>query len=87
MNKQDVRNKIEYFVSQESINLLELKTFHRQLEKQNAHDILVDCDDQVMKDVEFLTRSAIFLHSLGNNIEEWKLQLNAAIGILDSVLR
>jgi hypothetical protein len=84
MNKQHVRNKIEYFFSQEPINLLELKTFHRQLEKQNAKDILEDNDDQVMKDVEFLTRSAIFLHSLGTKPEEWKLQLNAALGILDS---
>lgn len=85
MNKQDIRTKIEHFIKQgPQMNLLELKTFHRQLEKMNARDILEDKDDQVVKDVEFLIRSAIFLHGMGS-ADDWKLQLQAALGILDSV--
>lgn len=87
MEKQEIRNKIDTFLSQSPINTLELKAFHRQLEKQNAKDILEDKDDQVMKDVEFLVRSTLFLHTLGNKTEDLISQLNAALGILDSVLK
>lgn len=66
MNKQEIRMKIENFINQGSqLNLLELKAFHHQLEKINAHNILEDKDDQTIKDVELLVRSAIFLKNLG----------------------
>lgn len=86
MEKSDIRDKISEFVSQETmINMLEFKAFHRQLEKMNARAILDDCDDQVIKDVEFLVRSAIFLRDVGRP-DDWKLQLQAAIGVIDSAL-
>lgn len=84
MEKQEIRLKIEHFLNETLINIMELKAFHRQLEKQNAHDIINDNDDQVMKDIEFLIRSSIILHSLGHKLEDCKLQLNAALGVLDS---
>lgn len=85
MDKTEIRAKIARFVEQGmQLNILELRTFHRQMEKMNAHAIIEDRDDKLMKDVEFLVRSAIFLRDIGNNPNDWKLQLEAALGLLDS---
>lgn len=48
----------------------------------NARAILEDKDDKIMKDVEFLVRSAIILKDIGRP-DDWKLQLEAANGLLE----
>lgn len=85
MEKTEIRAKIFRFIEQDSqLNVMELRDFHRQMEKMNAHAIIEDRDDKLMKDVEFLVRSSIFLLDIGINPNDWKLQLNAALGLLDS---
>lgn len=83
MEKSEIRTKISKFITQSHpLNILELKDFHRQLEKKNAHAIIEDKDDQVLKDIEFLLRSSIILRDIGKP-DDWKLQLEAAVSILD----
>lgn len=81
MEKSDIRDRIATFIGQEDIS--GLKAFHRELEVMNARAILAGTDDKLMKDVEFLVRSAIFIRDIGRG-DDWKLQLRAAVGLLDS---
>lgn len=81
MEKTEVRGRIATFIGQGDIN--GLKAFHREMEVANARAILAGTDDKLMKDVEFLVRSAIFIRELGRG-DDWKLQLQAAVGLLDS---
>lgn len=84
MEKAELRSKITSFIEQgDNLNILEFKAFHRQLEKENARKILDDADDQLLKDIEFFVRSAIFLRSVGQP-NDWKLQLQAAVGLLEN---
>jgi hypothetical protein len=59
-----------------------LKGFHREMEKFNARAILEDRDEQLWKDVEFLLRSCILLWDIGKP-GDWRLQLEAALAILE----
>lgn len=84
MERAELRSRISGFIEQgTNLNVLELKAFHRELEVINARAILDGTDDTLMKDVEFLLRSALFLRNLCQE-NDWKLQLQAAIGLLDS---
>lgn len=76
-----VKEKIESIMGSGIQDKDELVNFHRQIEVYNAHKVIANQDDQLMKDVEFLIRSAIFLMDLGNP-DNWKLQLEAALGVL-----
>lgn len=60
-----------------------LSTLHRKLEVHNAHLIIQDLDDKLLKDVEFLLRSAIVLTDIGQP-DDWKLQLQAAVSLLEN---
>lgn len=82
----NVRNKIGEFLKLEALTSQEkndLVNFHREIECYNARKIIADQDDQQMKDVQFLIKSSIFLVEYGNP-RDWKLQLEAAVGILSN---
>lgn len=81
MDKAETRAKIAKLI--ERLDVTELRSFHRQMEVANARAILAGTDDRLSKDVEFLVRSAVFLIDIGSP-NDWKLQLQAALGVLDS---
>jgi hypothetical protein len=84
MEPAELQSRITAFIEQgENLNILEFKAFHRQLEKINARNILDDADDPLIKGVEFLVQSAIFLMNVGQP-DNWKLQLQAALSLLEN---
>lgn len=79
-----VRAEIQTLLKEETILHKEaLKGLHRRIEIYNAYKTIASQDDKLMKDTEFLVRSALFLMDLGNE-GDWKLQLEAALGILEN---
>ena len=82
MDYETLREKIKH---QRSFPLDKDKlcTLHRELEVHNAHLIIQDRDDKLLKDVEFLLRSAIVLTDIGQP-DDWKLQLHAAVSLLEN---
>lgn len=87
MEKTEIHDQISAFISQDTMmNIQELKAFHNKLEKMNARAILDDRVDKVIQDVEFFVRSAIFIRDIGRG-DNWKLQLQAALGVIDSSVK
>lgn len=82
MNYSYLKSRITEVLLQTTDDGQKLKTLHRQLEKENARLTLDDNDDKVLKDVEFLLRSAILLKDIGQP-NDWRLQLEAATAVLD----
>jgi hypothetical protein len=81
---ETVRTDIQDLLKEQNIpNKDALKNLHRRIEIHNAYKTIANQDDKLMKDVEFLLRSALFLMDLGNQ-GDWKLQLEAVLGILES---
>lgn len=78
-----VKERIENILKLDIVDRDELKNLHRQIEVYNAHKIIANQDDKPMKDLEFFIQSALFLMNLGNQ-NDWKLQLEAALGILEN---
>lgn len=78
-----VKERIENILKLDIVDRDELKNLHRQIEVYNAHKIIANQDDKQMKDLEFFIQSALFLMNLGNQ-NDWKLQLEAALGILEN---
>lgn len=79
-----IRAEITDLLKEENmINKEALVHLHRRIEVFNAYKTIANEDDKLMKDVEFLLRSALFLMDLGNQ-GDWKLQLEAVLGILDN---
>lgn len=79
---ETVQTEIQNLLKEEAIPDKEgLKNLHRRIEIYNAHKTIANQDDKLMKDTEFLLRSALFLMDLGNQ-GDWKLQLEAVLGIL-----
>lgn len=60
-----------------------LSTLHRELEVHNAHLIIQGLDDKLLQEVEFWLRSAIVLTDIGQP-DDWKLQLRAAVSLLEN---
>lgn len=60
----------------------EIQTLHRKIEIYNAHNTIADKVDKPMKDVEFFLSCAMTLLDYGNQ-DDWKLQLKAALSILN----
>lgn len=82
MNYSYLKSRITEVLLQTSDDGQKLKTLHRELEKENARLTLDDNDDKVLKDVEFLLRSAILLKDIGQP-NDWRIQLEAATSVLD----
>lgn len=81
---QKVKTDIQDILKEQNVPDKErLKILHRQIEIYNAYKTIANQDDKLMKDTEFLLRSALFLMDLGNQ-GDWRLQLEAVLGILDS---
>ena len=81
---ETVRADIQNLLEEETIpDKVGIKNLHRRIEIYNAYKTIANQDDKLMKDVEFLLRSAIFLMDLGNQ-GDWKLQLEAVLGILSN---
>ena len=81
---ENIRTDIQNLLKEQNIPDKEaLKNLHRRIEVFNAYKTIANQDDKLMKDVEFLLRSALFLMDLGNQ-GDWKLQLEAVLGILDN---
>jgi hypothetical protein len=78
-----VKEKIGTILGADILDKDEMRDFYRQIELYNAHKVIANQDDRLMKDVEFLMRSAIFLMDVGNP-GDWKLQLEAALGVLQN---
>ena len=78
-----VKETIEQYVADDRPDKEALGTIHRQLEMYNAHKIIANEDDQLMKDVQFLVRSAMFLMDVGNP-NDWRCQLEAVVTLLNS---
>ena len=84
MTYETVRADIQNLLKEETIvNKEGLKNLHRRIEIYNAYKTIANQDDKLMKDTEFLLRSALFLMDLGNQ-GDWKLQLEAVLGILSN---
>lgn len=82
MDYNVLQSRITDLLSQTTTNLKGMKELHRELEVANAHLILANKDDKILKDVEFLLRSAVYLTDIGQP-NDWKLQLEAANAILN----
>lgn len=68
MTYETVRADIQNLLKEETIATKErLKNLHRRIEIYNAHKTIANQDDKLMKDTEFLLRSALFLMDLGIN--------------------
>lgn len=84
-----VRTEVQELVKEETFPEDALKNLHRRVEVHNAYKTIENQEDKVMKDIEFFLRSAIFLMDFGNKRDNgedkghWKLQLEAALGILN----
>jgi hypothetical protein len=78
-----VKEEIEKVMLGDLLEKERLRALHRQTEIYNAHKIIANQDDLLMKDIEFLLRSAMILTDIGN-AGDWKIQLDAALGILNN---
>lgn len=68
MTYHTVRTEIEGLLKEDCRHNKEaLKDLHRRIEIYNAHKTIANQDDKLMKDTEFLLRSALFLMDLGIN--------------------
>lgn len=78
-----VKERIEDILKHDIADKETTTTLHRELEVYNATKVIANEDDQPMKDVQFLVRSALFLMDVGNP-DDWKAQLEAILSLLNS---
>lgn len=78
-----VKERIEEILKNNVADKEATTTLHRELEIYNATRVVANQDDQPMKDVQFLVRSALFLMDVGNP-DDWKAQLEAVLSLLNS---
>lgn len=82
---KDIRDRVEIIRSDahnKQFNKDKLTKLHRDIEICNAHKTIAGQDDKLMKDIEFLLKSALMLLDYGNE-DDWMFQLEAVVGLID----
>ena len=81
MDTEYIRSTIQELLDNHVLNIDKLRKLYRDLTLHNARLILDDKEDIHLRNVENFMSHAITLYDRGN-VDDWVLQLQAAIAII-----